>query len=301
MAAATPERPGASTEAIQHHYDISNEFYRLWLDDTTTYSCALWEGPQDESDLTTAQRRKIDYHIRAARAAHARAVLDIGCGWGSVLRELVTARGVTHATGLTLSEAQAGHVRAMNLPGVEVRLESWADHKPERPYDAIISIGAFEHFASPGYATEKKIEIYQDFFARCRSWLDTRGQLSLQTIAYATMRPDEASAFMQNEIFPQSDLPRLGEIVAASEGSFEIVSLRNDRLDYARTCELWLKRLRANRAAASALVGEQVFARYEQYLKLSAVGFRMGKICLLRLAMRALPLAGSARPAVVAS
>jgi cyclopropane-fatty-acyl-phospholipid synthase len=298
MAAATPERPGASAEAIQHHYDISNEFYRIWLDETATYSCALWDGPGDASDLAAAQRRKIDYHIRAAGADHARAVLDIGCGWGSVLRELVTTHGVAHATGLTLSQAQASHVQAMNLPGVEVRLESWADHKPERPYDAIISIGAFEHFARPGYATEQKIAAYEAFFAHCRSWLDGRGQLSLQTIAYATMRPDEASAFMQDEIFPQSELPRLGEIVAASEGAFEIVSLRNDRLDYARTCELWLKRLRANRAAAIELVGDQVFARYEQYLKLSAVGFRMGKICLLRLAMRSRPLARATRAVV---
>lgn len=297
MAAPPAERPGASAEAIQHHYDVGNEFYQLWLDDTVTYSCALWEGAEDKSDLTTAQRRKIDYHVRAAHAAHARAVLDIGCGWGSVVKELVTARGVARAVGLTLSEAQARYVRAMNLPGVEVRLESWAAHEPEHPYDAIISIGAFEHFASPGYSVEKKLQVYRDFFVRCRAWLGGKGHLSLQTIAYATMAPEEASAFVQNEIFPQSELPRLGEIVSASEGLFEIVSLRNDRLDYARTCEQWLHRLRANRTAACALVSDEVFARYETYLKLSAVGFRMGKICLLRLAMR--PIRSTGRAAMM--
>jgi cyclopropane-fatty-acyl-phospholipid synthase len=286
MTEPTSERPGASARAIQHHYDVSNEFFALWLDETMTYSCALWEGLEDRSDLATAQRRKIDHHVRAAGAASAGAVLDVGCGWGSVLRELVTARGVGRAVGLTLSAAQAEHVRSLDLPGVEVRLESWADHAPERPYDAVISIGAFEHFAGPDCSTGQKIQVYRDFFARCRSWLASHGRLSLQTIAYGTMQPEEASAFMQNEIFPQSDLPRLSEIVSAADGLFEIVSLRNDRIDYARTCDLWLARLRAGRAAALALVGEEVFARYEHYLKLSTVGFRMGRICLLRMAMR---------------
>ena len=89
-----------------------------------------------------------------------------------------------HAVGLTLSDAQAAHVQARKLPGVEVRTESWAKHQPAEPYDSIISIGAFEHFAPPSYPTEQKIEVYRDFFRRCRSWLTPKGRLSLQTIAY---------------------------------------------------------------------------------------------------------------------
>jgi len=100
------------------------------------------------------------------------------------------------------------------------------------------------------------------------------------------MRPDEASAFMQGQIFPDAELPRLSDIVAAATGIFEIVRLRNDRLDYARTCELWLAGLRARRSAGVALVGEETVRRYEQYLRLASVGFHMGKLDLLRVTFR---------------
>jgi cyclopropane-fatty-acyl-phospholipid synthase len=295
---STTEGWGGSAAAIQHHYDVGNDFYALWLDETLSYSCALWEGPDDTSDLATAQRRKIDYHIRQSGAAGAKAVLDVGCGWGAVLRRLVEGQGVERAVGLTLSNAQAEHIQAHKLPGVEIRTESWVQHQPRTPYDAIISIGAFEHFAPPSYPVDQKIEVYRDFLRKCRSWLTRKGQLSLQTIAYGTLRPEEASAFMQQQIFPDSELPRLGEIVAAADGLFEIVSLRNDRLDYARTCEQWLRRLRDRRQEALALVGEEGVARYERYLKLSSVGFHMGKICLLRLTLKPIAEAwGSGRGA----
>jgi cyclopropane-fatty-acyl-phospholipid synthase len=110
--------------------------------------------------------------------------------------------------------------------------------------------------------------------------------LSLQTIAYANMSRDDASQFMQQEIFPNADLPTLAEITAAAEGVFEVKSIHNGRLDYAWTCEQWARRLRAHRDEASSLVGPDVVARYERYLKLSALGFRMGKICLLRLVLQ---------------
>lgn len=296
MASARTEEWGGSTEAIRHHYDVGNDFYALWLDETMTYSCALWEGAGDGSDLATAQRRKADLHVRQAGAAGAKAILDVGCGWGALLRRLVEHHGVQRAVGLTLSEAQAAHVRALGLPGVEVRTESWAKHQPDGKYDAIISIGAFEHFAQPTLSAAEKVEVYRDFLGRCRAWLTPKGGLSLQTIVYGSLRSEEASAFIQQEIFPDADLPRLGEIVAAADGLFEIVSLRNDRLDYARTCELWWKALRARRAEAVALVGEEVVTRYERYLKLSSVGFHMGKICLLRLALRPIPDRGGASP-----
>ena len=93
---------GASAEAIQAHYDTGNAFYRLWLDPTRTYSCALW----DEADaLEEAQIDKLDYHIEQAQAAGTGQVLDIGCGWGSLLERLTTAHGVERAVGLTLSFA----------------------------------------------------------------------------------------------------------------------------------------------------------------------------------------------------
>jgi cyclopropane-fatty-acyl-phospholipid synthase len=279
---------GGSKAAVQYHYDVGNDFYGLWLDATRTYSCAFWRGAEDTGDLNRAQLQKIDLHVEQAGASGAARVLDVGCGWGSTLERLVGAHGVRHAVGLTLSQAQADHIRARSLPGTEVRVESWADHAPTAAYDAIISIGALEHFAPPSYDAERRISVYRDFFRRCASWLKPGGRLSLQTISYGSMKPEEASKFMQTEIFPDAELPRLGDLVAAADQIFEIQTLRNDRLHYARTSDLWLKALRAQRTRAVDLVGEETVARYEHYLRLSVVGFSMGKLGLLRLSLRAM-------------
>ncbi|WP_326836050.1 cyclopropane-fatty-acyl-phospholipid synthase family protein [Amycolatopsis rhabdoformis] len=274
----------AAAGAIRHHYDVGDEFFRLWLDSSLTYSCALRESAEDS--LEAAQEHKLEYHLDAIDATDAETVLDIGCGWGSLLRRLTgTTHRVRRAVGLTLSERQAAFVAARGYPGVEVVLESWTDYEPDTRFDGIVSIGAFEHFARPGTTAAQKIAVYREFFTRCRGWLTPAGTLSLQTIAYANMSAADASHFMQQEIFPDADLPTLTEITAAAEGLFEIRSMHNARLDYAWTCEQWARRLRARRAEAVELVGAEVVARYERYLKLSALGFRMGKIGLLRLVL----------------
>jgi len=268
--------------AIRHHYDVGNAFYRLWLDESLTYSCVLREN--DTETLEQAQENKLRFHLDAIGADNATAVLDIGCGWGAILERL-SARGI-RSVGLTLSDEQAAHIRARAYPGAEVRVGNWTDYEPATRFDGIISIGAFEHFATPADTTDEKIARYRHFFTRCRDWLTGTGTLSLQTIAYANMSRDAASSFMQREIFPDADLPTLAEITAAAEGIFELQKFHNGRLDYAWTCGEWAKRLRARRAEAITLAGPEVVERYERYLKMSALGFRMGKITLYRLVFR---------------
>ena len=280
------QAPGASAAAIQAHYDIGNEFYGLWLDETLTYSAALWEGPDDTRELSAAQRLKIAWHMAAAEVAKASSVLEIGCGWGATLRACAALPGVIRAVGLTLSRAQAQYLASDSNPKIDVRVENWQQHIPATPYDLIISIGAFEHFTKPTDDAGAKIAIYRDFFDHCRRWLSPQGAFSLQTIAYGSLRRDDPNVALMSEIFPESDLPRLEEIVIAFDGLFEIVSVRNDRHDYARTCETWARNLRARRAEAIALVGPDQVRRYERYLKLSAFGFLTGKIWLLRLKLK---------------
>lgn len=280
------EVQGASAQAIQAHYDVGNEFYALWLDETLTYSSALWDSAEDQRPLAWAQHNKIDWHLRSAQVEKARRVLDIGCGWGAVVKAAAARSNVEHVMGLTLSQAQADHILANKPPKIDVRLESWADHKPAEAYDSIISIGAFEHFTKPDDDAAAKIAIYRDFFSKCRSWLNPKGGLSLQTIAYGKLRRDDPNVKLMSQIFPDSDLPRLEEVVVACEGLFEIVMVRNDRIDYARTCEQWANNLRARRKEAIALVGPEQVARYERYLKLSAYGFWTGNITLLRFTLR---------------
>ncbi|WP_327140563.1 cyclopropane-fatty-acyl-phospholipid synthase family protein [Nocardia sp. NBC_01327] len=277
-------RTDAAAAAIRHHYDIGNEFYRLWLDRSLSYSCALRETAEDTLEL--AQENKLRHHLNAIDADHARSVLDIGCGWGAVLERLSGRHGVERSVGLTLSAEQAEYVRAQQYSGVEVRVEDWLHYRPEDKFDGIISIGAFEHFARPDDSAEEKIRVYREFFTRCREWLTPDGTLSLQTIAYANMNAAQANTFMKQEIFPDAELPTLGEITAAADGLFEVCAISNGRLDYAWTCAEWARRLKAERPAATALVGPEAVARYERYLKLSAMGFRMGKITLYRLVLR---------------
>ena len=284
MNTITPKNFGASMEAIRHHYDIDNGFYQLWLDQTMTYSCALW---QDNDTLESAQLRKLDFHINQARGNRAKRVLDVGCGWGSTLKRLVEMYGVEYAVGLTLSETQAEWIASLNHPCIEIKVESWLDHVPKEPYEAIISIGAFEHFTKPNISPEKKVENYRRFFQHCHQWLKPGGWMSLQTIVYENFNEKEFSQFIA-EIFPESDLPRLAEITKARERIFEIVALQNDRLDYVRTLKAWYKKLKANRTAAVNLVGEQAVTRYEKYLSLCMIGFHTGTMNLLRLTMRRL-------------
>lgn len=278
------DRAIEAAAAVRHHYDVGNAFFGLWLDSSLTYSCALRDSPADT--LEVAQRRKLRYHLDAIRADRASTVLDIGCGWGSLLERLAEDHRVRRCVGLTLSEEQAAFVRSRTYPGVEVRTESWTDYQPDTRFDGIVSIGAFEHFARPDDSPAEKVRIYRDFLTRCRGWLADGGVLSLQTIAYANMSPSDASRFIQQQIFPNADLPRLAEIAAAAEGVFEVRSLQNGRLDYAWTCAEWARRLRRHRAEAVQLVGADVVARYERYLTLSALGFRMGKLQLLRIVLR---------------
>ena len=283
---------GAGSAAIRHHYDVGNEFWQVWLDPTMTYSCAMWEDPED--DLERAQRRKLDYHVAQARAAGAKRVLDVGCGWGSMLMHLVGSCDVEHVVGLTLSDAQAEYLRAIAPNNTDVLVRNWSDYEPSAPFDAIISIGAFEHFARQGLSPDEQVEAYRRFFRSCRSWLKPGGRLSLQTIAYGDIPRDRPlrDRFIVDDVFPESELPRLADIARAAEMELEIEKVRNDRGDYVKTLRAWFDRLRAHRADAVAASNEEVVARCERYLRMFAYSMELGAFTLLRLTMRRIDLPG---------
>jgi len=276
-------RLGASRESIAHHYDTGNEFFALWLDCEMTYSCAKYAS--ESEPLEVAQRRKLDFHIDRAGAAGQARVLDIGCGWGSLLRRLVQEHGVGLAVGLTLSNAQALWIARTHDPRIRVHVQSWADHRPDEPYDSIVCIGALEHFAQRELDDARRIAAYREFFTRCRALLRSNGRMSLQTIAYGTLRRGDVAPFITESIFPGSDLPRLSEIVEATDRLFEIVSLSNDRGDYARTCREWWTRLNGRHDEAARLVGKERVCAFERFLKMSAAGFETGALTLLRISL----------------
>ncbi|MEU7754866.1 cyclopropane-fatty-acyl-phospholipid synthase family protein [Micromonospora sp. NPDC049101] len=277
---------GATAKAITHHYDVSNEFFGLWLDESRTYTCALWE-PGDT--LERAQQRKLDYLLNGARASIAERLLDVGCGWGSALRRAGYGYGVRQPIGLTLSPSQAEWVRDQaQPPGLDVRVENWIDHRPDAPYDAIVSIGAFEHFARFDLPRVERMRAYRSFFEFCRESMRQPGnRLALQTnVKGNNNRMDRQTVrdmmFIIETIFPESVLPTMTELVEASENLFEVVSVRNDPDHYVSTLQEWLRRLKRNRSEAIAIVGPEVVADYERYLSAAAEQFQRRHLGLAR-------------------
>ncbi len=289
---------GASREAIEFHYDVGADFYALWLDRQLTYSCALWPtdvGRTDglDDDLEAAQVAKLDLHARWAGAGGddtagpaVRRVLDVGCGWGSMLGHLVDHCGVTDGTGLTLSSDQATTIAAAGRPQIQIHLTDWRDHRPDEPYDGIVSIGAFEHFARGDLGVAERRCVYEHFFERCWTWLRPGGRLSLQSIAMedASGGDGPLTEFLSREVFPESALPRLSDIVTAGDRWFRVLAVRSDAAHYEHTLHLWQRRLEAHKVEATELVGRETYRHYLRYLRVCRAMFDRGNCTLYRVA-----------------
>ncbi len=290
----TPARPeggyaGASDEAIAFHYDVGTDFYRLWLDPRLIYSAARWRGPLDRGpmprvSLETAQLAKLDFHLDAVRVEECKTLLDVGCGWGAVLKRALD-RGAERATGLTLSRDQAQHVRSQGWPGADVRLESYEVFTPDGPIDGIISIGAFEHFVRPGYEPAHRQGVYRNFFERCHGWLRKGGALSLQSICWGYVDRAYAAKAVPTYVFPDSDLPWPNEVFEAANPFFDVVYAESRAEDYALTLRAWLKALRAQKAEIVASHGEKIFDHYEKYLRRCTYAFENNTVTLMRFVM----------------
>ncbi|HEY1324335.1 MAG TPA: class I SAM-dependent methyltransferase [Streptosporangiaceae bacterium] len=291
-AAPTPGERGASAAAVRSHYDVSDDFYALWLGPSMMYSSAMWADAEDAAGLQLAQQRKIDFF--AARALPGRAprrVLDVGCGWGGTLRRLAEAHQVTGAVGLTLSRAQLDYLTRNPVPGARIRLEDWNDHRPGQPYDAIFSFGAFEHFARDGTTGPQRVANYRRFFRSCRDWLVPGGRIALETIAHDGA-PDTDAPLGRGplgdfvlSVYPETLAPHLAEIVLGFEPYFELETLRSDYGDFARTMRAWLVALRSHDRQAADLVGDQLVQRFRRYLAASEIQFRTRAITNYRLVL----------------
>jgi cyclopropane-fatty-acyl-phospholipid synthase len=287
---------GASAAAVQSHYDLSNDFYALWLGTTMMYSSGLWSSDMDDpTDLDAAAHRKIDFFARHLVRRPGAAALDVGCGWGGNLRRLLEVHDLGRAVGLTLSAAQRDFVAAHPVRQTDIRLESWHDHEPVGRYDAIFSYGAFEHFARDGSASVERVCEYRRFFGRCFEWLKPDGRLGLETIAHDGA-PDTESPLGRGplgdrvlELYPESICPHLLEIVLGFEPYFEVELLRSDAADFARTTRLWHLALRVHDAEAERLVGAGTVRRFRQYLVSSEMQFRMNTITNYRLVLHRRP------------
>jgi cyclopropane-fatty-acyl-phospholipid synthase len=286
---------GASTTALRAHYDVSNDFYRLWLGPTIMYSSGRWPDTGAGLDLDHAQDEKIDAFARWTSIRPGGRVLDVGCGWGHVGQRLATVHGAGEVVALTPSVAQYDHVVAHRHPRVDARLERWERHEPTAPYAVIVSFGAFEHFAPDGSRGPERIAAYRAFFARCHDWLVPGGRLGLETITHDDA-PDTDTALGRGPLgdvvlglYPESLCPHLSEIVLGFEPWFEVEVLEPAGADFARTMKLWAQNLRARRQEAVALVGDETVRKFWQYLVASDIQFRLNAITNYRVVLRRRP------------
>src|SRR5213080_3817154 len=284
--------PDRDRRALTFHYDVSNDFYRLWLDRRMVYSCAYFQSPDD--DLDTAQERKLDYLCRKLRLRAGQRLLDIGCGWGALVFHAAKYFGV-RAEGITLSKPQAEWGRARIAEtglGNQAKVEL-CDYREifangNKFYDAIVSVGMAEHVGR---------ERLPDYFAAAHRALVPGGVFLNQAIGEGVvLRPDNKNgSFIEQHVFPGGDITPLPIMLRAAESSgFEIRDVENLREHYALTLHHWLRRLEAHHAEARSLVDVTTYRVWRLYIAGSAHGFRRGHIAVYQTLFVKLDASGQA-------
>ncbi|MCP9275313.1 cyclopropane mycolic acid synthase family methyltransferase [Mycolicibacterium arenosum] len=267
---------------VQAHYDLSDDFFRLFLDPSQTYSCAYFE--QDDYTLEQAQLAKVDLALGKLGLEPGMTLLDIGCGWGSTMLRALEKYDV-NVIGLTLSNNQKAHVEQVfaesdSPRSKQILLKGWEEF--DQPVDRIVSIGAFEHFGR---------DRWDDFFAMAYKALPDDGVMLLHTITALTLPQMTERGlpltfsiarfvkFILTEIFPGGYLPTT-ELAGehAAKAGFTLTRTQSLQAHYAKTLDHWSAALEARRDEAIAIQSEEVYDRYMHYLTGCAKGFKDGYI-----------------------
>lgn len=261
-------------EAIEHHYDVSNRFYELVLGSSMTYTCAVF--PKQEASLEEAQDEKYDVICRKLDLKPGDRLLDMGCGWGGMVRHAAKHYGAK-ALGVTLSHEQAAWARAeVEREGlqdlVEVRFSDYRD-VPEAEFDAISSIGMTEHIGVKNYA---------DYFAFAVSRVRDGGRMLNHCITRPTnTSKTSAGQFIDRYVFPDGELTGVGRIVSSMQDSgFEVRHVEDFREHYALTLKSWCENLEANWEEALGEVTEGRAKVWGLYMAGSRLGFERNEIQL---------------------
>jgi cyclopropane-fatty-acyl-phospholipid synthase len=267
---------------VQAHYDLSNEFFALFVDPTRTYSCAYF--PREDMNLHEAQLAKLDLTLDKLGLEAGMTLLDIGCGWGSVMKRAVERYDV-NVVGLTLSKNQHAYCQQL-LGGFgggrsrQVLLRDWADFAA--PVDRIVVVEALEHFG---------FHRYDDFFKFAYDAMPADGVMLLHSITGlhvkqamergipVTMEMAKFIKFIVTDIFPGGRLPMIETVEAhASKAGFNVTRVQSLQPHFARTLDLWAGALEARKDDAIAIQSEEVYERYVKYLTGCAKAFRMGYV-----------------------
>ena len=260
--------------AISHHYDVGNDFYALFLGDTMTYSCAFFED--EDMTLDEAQKAKYDLICRKLGLRPGMRLLDIGCGWGGMALHAASNYGV-EVVGVTLSEEQVTWARkeiesAGLAHRIEIRKQDYRDID-DGPYDAISSIGMFEHVG------EARLS---EYFEGVHTLLAEKGRFMNHAISRQGGSPGIGKrSFIGRYVFPDGELHEVGRVVSAMQGiGFEVRDVESLREHYARTLRRWVGNLEQSWDRAVDLVGEARARVWHLYMAGSAVNFDSGSISI---------------------
>lgn len=263
-----------SEEDVQSHYDIGNDFYKLWLDPTLTYSCAYFEDG-NENDLEQAQIAKVHHILNKLNPQKGKTLLDIGCGWGTLMLTAAKEYGLK-VTGVTLSEEQYKLVQKRiydeNLQDVaEVRLEDYRE-LGDQTWDYVTSVGMFEHVGS---------ENLPKYFADVYKYLNKDGVALIHGIT--RQQGGATNAWINKYIFPGGYIPGLQEIVGdIVDSGLQITDMETLRRHYQRTLEIWDKNFNAVRDQVEDKMGERFTRMWDMYLNACAASFESGNIDVIQ-------------------
>ena len=264
---------GRDREAISYHYDVSNDFYALWLDNRMVYSCGYFTSPDD--DLDVAQERKLDYICRKLRLTPGERLLDIGCGWGGLVIHAARHYGV-EAIGITLSQPQVefanARIRDAGLAD-RCRVEALDYREIDEPggFDKLVSVGMFEHVGDA---------LLPEYFQRAWQLLRPGGVFLNHGIACrADLPPARGPTFSQRYVFPDGELVPINRTLQAAEQiGFEVRDVESLREHYAHTLRNWVRRLETQQDVARRLTDDVTYRVWRLFMSGSAHGFWSGRL-----------------------
>jgi cyclopropane-fatty-acyl-phospholipid synthase len=264
---------GGAKRNVSRHYDLGNDFYRLWLDSNMTYTCVYFCDPNDTLDQ--AQRNKHEHICRKLRLQPNQTLVDIGCGWGALMFYAAEHYGV-HCTGYTISEEQYDYVQTMikqrGLAGrVRIFLKDYREAE-----------GVFDRFVSVGMCEQVGKSFIPTYFDGVQRWLKPGGVGLLHTIGAVQSGPNDP--WIEKYIFPGGYLPTLPELIEPLNArNLNVYDVEDWRLHYAQTLDHWIQRVAAQCDAIVRMYDETFIRMWMLYLNLSAAGFRYGTIRLYQL------------------